>query len=57
MNSVSVVINGKKYLYEQGTSLLEIAKEFKDEFQNDIIIAEFNGRITELNYKITNDGE
>ena len=56
MNSVSVVINGKKYLYEQGTSLLEIAKEFKDEFQNDIIIAEFNGRITELNYKITNDG-
>ena len=56
MNSVSVEISGKKYLYEQGTSLLEIARDFKDQFQNDIIIAEFNGRITELNYKLKHDG-
>ena len=56
MNSVSVEISGKKYLYEQGTSLLEIARNFKDQFQNDIIIAEFNGRITELNYKLKHDG-
>lgn len=56
MNSVSVVVKGKKYLYESGTTLLEIAKDFKDEFQNDILIGEFNGRITELNYKIETDG-
>lgn len=55
MKSAEVIINGKNYIYEVGTTLLEISKEFKEEYKNDILVAVLNGKVAELNNVITED--
>lgn len=55
MKSVNVNINGKKYIYPENTSLLEISKDFKEDFENEIIIGELNGALTELSKIVVED--
>ena len=55
MLSVTVKYKDNKYVYPNGISLLDIAKDFQKEFEQKIIIARVNGLITELNQKIFNN--
>ena len=55
MKSVEIVVNEKKYIYPCGISLLDVSKDFKEEFQNDILVAELNGRIAELSTTVEDD--
>ena len=55
MKSINVNINSKKYIYPEGTSLLDISKDFDEDFENGIIVAELNGTLTELSKVVTED--
>lgn len=52
-----VIIGGTEKMYEDGTSLEEIAKEFQSEYDSDIVMAIRNGKLCELFKKITGDCE
>ena len=56
MENIKVKYKGKEYSYTRGITLSEISKDFKDDFQDTIIIGEFNGRLCELNYVVNSDG-
>ena len=55
MLSVTVKFGNKKYVYQNGISLLDISKDFQKNFEQKIIIARVNGLLTELNQKIFNN--
>ena len=55
MLSVTVKYKDNKYVYQNGVSLLDIAKDFQKDYKEKIIIARVNGLITELNQKIFNN--
>lgn len=55
MNNIIVTYNNKIYNFQKGTSLLEISKSFKDDFKEDIIMGEVDGRPCELNFKLLNN--
>lgn len=55
MNNINITYKNKKYVYPKGSSLLEISKDFKKDFKQDIIMGEVNYRPCELNYIIQND--
>ena len=48
MESITVNVNGKNYLYPKGVSLLGVSKDFAEDFETEIIIGELNGMLTEL---------
>lgn len=48
IETIEVVINKKKYKYNTGISLFEIAKDFKDDFKYPIILAKIGNRLKEL---------
>ena len=52
MESVKVIINNKTYNYPKNTTLYKISEDFKDEFNNDILIAKLNGEIVWLNEQV-----
>lgn len=54
MLSVTVKYKDNKYVYPNGISLFDIAKDFQKEFKQKIIIARVNGLLSELNQKIFN---
>lgn len=45
---IDVEISNVVYEYEDGTTLYEIAKDFGDYYENDIILAVCNGKLCEL---------
>ncbi len=55
MEELKVIINGKEYFYPKGTTLLDISKDFEDNYSEKIIIGEINGRLSELTEKISNN--
>ena len=50
-----VIIGETEKMYEDGTSLEEIAKDFQSEYDSDIVMAIRNGKLCELFKKITGD--
>lgn len=54
---VNVKIRGEERQYKEGTLLLDIAKEYQDCYENDIILASINGKLAELHKRITSDCE
>ncbi len=56
MGIVNVVINGKNYEYEKGTSFEAIAGDFESQYDGKIAICVFNGKIKELVKKVEKDG-
>ena len=49
MLTISILYNNKKYLYNKGTTLLEISNYFQKDFKDRIIVGEINGVIKDLN--------
>ena len=56
MENIKLKYRGKEYTYTRGITLSEISKDFKDDYEDTIIIGEFNGRLCELNYVVNIDG-
>ena len=50
-----VEINGEKRAYPEGTTYLEIAKEYQDQYENDIVLVFVNEKLQELRKKVTKD--
>lgn len=57
MEKVKINYLGKSYLYPRGISLLDISKDFTENYSEAIIMAEVNGRPYELNHKINEDSK
>lgn len=56
METVKLVINNMEKEYPKDTTFLEISREFKDLFEEDIILVKLNGNLRELNAKARRDG-
>ncbi len=53
---VALTIRGEEKSYPAGTGLLEIAKEYQAQYQDDIVLALYNNRLRELRKKAKKDG-
>ena len=52
---INVKINGEERVYDMGITLWEIAKEYKDRYKYDIVLAKVNGKLSELRNELTED--
>ncbi len=52
-----VKINGQEREYPEGISLLEISKDFKNDYSSEIVLAMKNGKLTELFKEVNSDCE
>lgn len=52
-----VKVNGIERSYPEGTTYLEIAKEFQDQYENDILLVRVNGKLRELEKTLAGDSE
>ena len=55
IETIEIIIRGKKYKYSKNITLQEIYKEHQETHQYPIIIAKVNNRLRELSYKLTED--
>lgn len=55
-NTIILKIKDKEYTYNQGTTLLEISKDFQDDFKYEIILAKINNEFEELTTPVTKSG-
>lgn len=51
-----IIIDGKEVEYEQGTTYEQIAKDYQKDFEQEIVLVFFNGRLRELNKRVKEDG-
>lgn len=49
---IQVTVEGKLCEYEEGTLLVDVAKEFQPQFEHDILLAFVNGKLRELHKKV-----
>lgn len=56
MGQLEFVIGKEARKYNEGTTLLEISRDVRDQYSNDIILAKLNGELRELNVKTTKGG-
>lgn len=54
---ITVTIQGEKRQYESGVCLMDIAEEMQSQYEDDIILASFHGRLMELHGRLFEDGE
>lgn len=54
---VKVTVDGVEKQYPEGTSYLEISKDFEKQYDHDIILAKTGEKLAELNKKVTRDCE
>ncbi len=52
-----VEVAGKKIEVPEGTTFLELAKQYQEQYEEDIVLASFNKRLRELNKHVEADGE
>lgn len=52
----AVFVNGQERSYARGTTFETIVSEFQPQYQNDIALVYFNGKMQELNKKLERDG-
>lgn len=52
-----VEVAGKKIEVPEGTTFLELAKQYQEQYKEDIVLASFNKRLRELNKHVEADGE
>ena len=52
-----VEVAGKKIEVPEGTTFLELAKQYQEQYEEDIVLASFNKRLRELNKYVEADGE
>lgn len=53
--SINVIINGETKVYEENTSLLDIAKDYQKDYKNDIILAYVDNKLRELFKTVNKD--
>lgn len=53
----SIKINGICKNYPEGTSYLDISREYQKDYEHDIILVLINNRLRELNKQVESDGE
>ncbi len=51
-----LMIGQQEYTYPEGTTFLEVAKEFQKDYADDIVLVLYNNRLRELNREIPGDG-
>lgn len=51
-----VIIGGKEETYEQGTQLVDIAEIHQSEYKDDIVLAIYRGKLTELHKSVSGVG-
>lgn len=56
MGQLEFVIGKEARKYNEGTTFLEISRDVRDQYSNDIILAKLNGELRELNVKTTKGG-
>lgn len=54
--TVTLVIEGEEKQYPAGTDFLEIAKEYQDRYQDDIVLVLYQNRLRELRKKAESNG-
>lgn len=54
---VSVMVNGARKEYPDGITYLEISKDFKGQYDHDIILAKRGEKLVELNKPVSGEGE
>ena len=47
-----VIVEGEERTYSEGTRLIEIAKEYQGRFENDIVLAMVDNKLSELRQSI-----
>lgn len=52
MDTIKIIYRDFEYTYPKGIALLDISKDFCDDFMEDIIMGEVNGRPCELSFKL-----
>lgn len=52
---IKVKINNNVYEYPQDTTLLDISKDFSDDFKFEILVGQVNGDMHSLNYRLSDD--
>lgn len=57
MDDIKVIYKDKHYTFKKGITLLEVSKNFKEEFKHDILIGKVNIDIVPLNYILNDDCE
>ncbi len=55
MKEINIEYKGQKYIYPKGITLLEISKDFKSNYQFDILIGSINNKLVELNEMVEQD--
>ena len=53
IETIEVIVNKKKHIYNKDTSLYEMAKDFQGEFRFPIILAKVGNRLKELSSTIS----
>ncbi len=56
-NEVKITVGNQTAVYPQGTTYGEIAKDFREQYPWDIILAQKKGKLVELNKTVKEDGE
>lgn len=54
---LAVNVNGEVRTYPEGTTFLEIAEDFKNQYKEEILLARVNGKLKELHKKLKKDAE
>ncbi len=52
-----VMVEGEKKSYPEETKYQEIAEEFQDQFDQDILLIQTNGKLRELHHQLESEGE
>lgn len=52
----TIIIDGRETTYEQGTAFGRIARDYQNNFERQIALVFFNGRLRELNKTVNEDG-
>ena len=52
-----VIVDGKELSYEDGTKIEEVAKKYQNQYENDIVLSVYKGRLTELHKPLSGVGE
>ncbi len=53
MANIKIKYNDKEYEYQRDITLLDVSKDFKDNYKKDIIVASIDNRIVSLDTKLT----
>lgn len=54
-DKITVTIKEREKVYKKGSTLLEISRDFQEEYAGDIILAFINGKLRELNKEVMTD--